>query len=94
VDAVSSEVTGLTDEAIGKSMRSKAVPVTIHPREMGADASLDIHIYKMSGTGAFTRTYESAQGSYESTLTMYPRDGADPTQPGNFYYIGATDPNA
>jgi hypothetical protein len=85
---------GLTDAKIGQSMREKAVPVTIHPREMGADTSLDIHIYKMAGTGAFNRTYESAQGKYEVTLEMFMRDNADPTKNGNFYYIGSTDPNA
>lgn len=94
LDGATTTVIGVTDEKIGASMREKAVPVTIHPREMGADTSLDIHIYKMAGTGAFNRTYESAQGTYEVTLTMFMRDGADPTQPGNFYYIGNTDPNA
>lgn len=93
VDAVSSEVVGLTDEAIGASMREKAVPVTIHPREMGEDTSLDIHIYKMAGAGAFSRAYEISQGTYEVELKMYVRDGADPTKPGNFYYIGNTDPS-
>ncbi|AYP68831.1 hypothetical protein BpsM61_00057 [Bacillus phage vB_BpsM-61] len=88
------EVTGLTDERIGKSMRSKAVPVHIHPREMGNDHSLDIHIYKMSGVGAYNRTYESAQGTFPVELKGYPRDGADPSKPGNYYYIGETDPNA
>lgn len=87
------KVVGVTDEKIGASMREKAVPVTIHPREMGSDNSLDIHIYKMAGTGAFNRTYETAQGNYEVTLSMFIRDGADPTKPGNFYYIGETDPN-
>lgn len=95
VDAVDgTTVVGATDEAIGKSLRSKAVPVKIHPREMGADTSLDITIYKMAGTGAFNRVYESAQGKYEVTLKMYPRDNADATTSGNFYYIGNTDPNA
>jgi hypothetical protein len=84
---------GVTDAKIGQSMREKAVPVIIHPREMGADTSLDIHIYKMAGTGAFNRTYESAQGKYEVTLEMFMRDGANPTQDGNFYYIGSTDPH-
>lgn len=93
IDSASTDVVGVTDEKIGASMRDKAVPVTIHPREMGADTSLDIHIYKMAGTGAFNRTYESAQGTYETTLSMYPRDTADPTQPGNYYYIGDTDPS-
>jgi hypothetical protein len=85
---------GLTDAKIGQSMREKAVPVKIHPREMGANTGLDINIYKMAGTGAFNRTYETAQGTYEVTLTMFMRDGADPTKAGNFYYIGNTDPNA
>lgn len=95
VDAVDTqEVVGVTDAKIGQSMREKAVPVVIHPREMGSDTSLDIHIYKMAGTGAFNRTYETAQGKYEVTLSMFMRDDADPTKPGNFYYIGDTDPNA
>lgn len=84
---------GVTDAKIGQSVREKAVPVKIHPREMGADKSLDINIYKMAGTGAFNRTYESAQGKYEVELEMFMRDGADPTKPGNFYYIGDNDPN-
>lgn len=88
VDATSTEVVGVEDAKIGQSMREKAVPVTIHPREMGTNTSLDIHIYKMAGTGAFNRTYENAQGNYEVTLTMFMKDDADPTKPGNFYYIG------
>lgn len=94
VDAGTSEVVGVTDAKIGQSMREKAVPVRIHPREMGNDPSLDIFIYKMAGTGAFNRVYENAQGNYEVTMSMYMRDGADPTKPGNFYYIGPVDPNA
>lgn len=94
VDGATSEVIGLTDEAIGTSMRDKAVPVKIHPREMGDDPALDINIYKMAGVGAFGRVYETAQGTYEVTMKMYVRDNADPTKPGNFYYIGDTDPNA
>jgi hypothetical protein len=94
VDGTTTNVIGVTDSKIGQSMRDKAVPVTIHPREMGADKSLDIHVYKMAGTGAFNRTYEISQGKYEVELTMYMRDGADPTKDGNFYYIGETDPNA
>lgn len=92
--SVPGEVVGLTDAKIGQSMREKSVPVKIHPREMGASPALDINIYKMAGTGALNRTYETAQGTYEVTLSMYIRDGADPTKPGNFYYIGDTDPNA
>lgn len=86
-------VIGVTDEAIGASIRDKAVPMKIHPREMGASSALDINLYKMAGTGALNRVYETAQGKYEVTLEMFMRDDADPTNPGNFYYIGDTDPN-
>ena len=83
----------ITDSKIGTSMRSKGKPVTIHPREMGSDTSLDIHIYNMSAANAFEREFNAEQGSWEIELKMYPKAGADASKRGNYFYIGATDPN-
>lgn len=91
--AVPANVVGLMDAKIGTSMRSKAKKVNIHPRGMGTDKTNDINIYKMAGISAFNESYANEQGSNEIVLNMYPRDGADPNLPGNFFYIGDTDPN-
>ena len=88
------QTVGLMDAKIGTSMRSKAKKVVIHPRGMGSDKSNDITIYKMAGVSEFNESYANEQGQNEITLQMYPRDGADANLPGNFFYIGATDPNA
>lgn len=93
-DSASSEVTGLMDSKIGTSMRSKAQKVRIHPRKMGSDSSLDIVVYKMASNGEFTRSFANEQGNIPMTFTMYPRDGMDAQKPGNFFYVGNTDPNA
>ncbi|MFD2924168.1 hypothetical protein [Halobacillus naozhouensis] len=93
-DATTSEVTGLMDGKIGTSMRSKAQKITIHPRIMGTDTSLDIVVYKMASNGEYTRSYANEQGSIPMQFTMYPRDGLDVSKPGNFFYVGGTDPNA
>lgn len=85
---------GLTDAKIGTSMRERGKPLIIHPREMGTDSSLDIHLYKVASVGEYGRSYENAQGKNELTFKMYPRDGADASRGSNFYYIGNTDPNA
>lgn len=86
-------VIGLMDAKIGTSMRARAGRVTIHPRSMGTDKSMDINIYKMAATGEFTRSYANEQGNIPITYTMYPRDGFDANKPGNFFYIGTKDPN-
>lgn len=93
-DTTTSTVVGLTDAKIGTSLRSKAKKVTIHPRVMGADKSLDIVIYKMASDGDFTRSYANEQGNVSITMSMLPRDGMDVSKPGNFFYIGPKDPNA
>ncbi|ANU13464.1 hypothetical protein B481_1995 [Planococcus halocryophilus Or1] len=86
---------GLMDAAIGTSMRAKGKRVFIHPRQY-ADTytDLDITIYKMIADGEYTRSAANEQGNVTVTLTGLPRDGMDPSKPGNFYYIGGTDPNA
>lgn len=95
VDTATPAVTvGLTDAKIGTSMRDRGTQMRIHPREMGADASLDIVIYKVASVGEYTRSYANEQGNNELSFKMYPRDGADASKGSNFYYVGTTDPNA
>lgn len=93
-NAETGEPSGFMDAKIGTSMRSRAKKITIHPRVMGDDRSLDITIYKMASNGEYTRSYANEQGSIPMTFAMYPRDGLDVSKPGNFFYIGETDPNA
>lgn len=93
-ETVGGATIGLMDSKIGSSMRAKAKKVTIHPRIKGADKSADITLYKMAGSGEFSRSYANEQGKVEMTFKLYPRDGFDVSKPGNFYYIGPTDPNA
>lgn len=93
-DTAGGAVTGLMDAKIGTSMRARGAKVVIHPRIMDTDKSLDINIYKMAATGEFTRSYANEQGNIPISYTMFPRDGFDVSKPGNFFYIGAKDPNA
>lgn len=92
VNATTSTET-ITDSKIGTSLRSKGQPVTIHPRELGTDKSLDIHIYNVTAANAFEREFNAEQGSFEIELKMYPKQGADASKGGNYFYIGETDPN-
>lgn len=93
-ETVGGDVVGLMDAPIGSSMRKKAARVTIHPRHLpDTDKSQDITLYKAASTGDFTRAQANSQGNIPITMSMYPRDGMDPSKPGNFYYIGGTDPN-
>lgn len=92
-DTATSTVVGLMDSKIGTSLRSKAKKVTIHPRIMGEDKSLDITIYKMAADGDFTRSFANEQGNVSISMSMFPRDGMDTSKPGNFFYIGPKDPN-
>lgn len=93
-DTTSGDTVGLMDAKMGMSLRSKAKKVTIHPRSMGTDKSLDIVIYKMASNGEFSRSNANEQGNVSISLAMFPRDGMDANKPGNFFYIGAKDPNA
>lgn len=93
-DTTSSAQVGLMDAKIGTSLRSKAKKVTIHPRIMGTDTSLDIVIYKMASDGDFTKSFANEQGNQSVSMSMFPRDGMDVSKPGNFFYIGSTDPNS
>lgn len=94
-DAEGVNTTGLMDSRIGTSMRTKAKKVRIHPRQYPADfTDYDINIYKMASTEGLTRSNANEQGNISVTLNMYPRDGMDADKPGNFFFIGGTDPNA
>lgn len=94
VDADSGEVTGVADAPIGQSNRDRSVSIRIHPRNMGDDKSLDYFVYKAAPMEAFERPFSLEQGSVMLNFQAYPRDGADPTKEGNFFYTGAVDPNA
>lgn len=95
IDAVSSDVKGLTDAAIGTSMRKNAKRVSIHPRNLDAAMKeMDITIYSMISDGDYSRSTGNTQGNLTISLSMLPREGMNPSQPGNFFYIGGTDPNA
>lgn len=94
-DTTSGEIVGITDAAIGTSMRAKAKRVTIHPRSLPADdKSHDIVIYKMASTGDFSRAYGIEQGTIAVQLDMFPRDNMDAAKGANFFYTGPQDPNA
>jgi len=94
-DTTSGDVTGIMDAKIGTSMRSKAQQVRIHPRNLPeSDKSKDFVIYKMASTGDYNQSFANEQGQVQIELKMYPRDGMDVSKPGNFFYRGATDPNA
>jgi hypothetical protein len=91
--AVPTNTIGLTDAKVGTSMRARGKLLRIHPRDMGADDSLDIVLYKVASVGAYGREYANEQGRNELTFKMYPRDGADASKGSNFFYVGSTDPN-
>ena len=85
---VGGEVKKLTDARMGASMREKGKRVVIHPRIMGEDTSLDIVIFKMAGVAEFNRSFANEQGNVPITLKMYPKDGLDANDVGNFFEIG------
>jgi hypothetical protein len=93
-DTVGGETVGLMDAKIGTSLRSKAKKVTVHPRILGAVKDFDINLYKMASDGDFTKSYANEQGKQSVSMSLFPRDGMDVSKPGNFFYIGAKDPNA
>ncbi|OAK70096.1 hypothetical protein [Lederbergia galactosidilytica] len=93
-DTSGGEKKGIMDAPIGTSLRKKAKRVRIHPRQFpDSMKDLDITIYKMASNGEFTRSNANEQGNITITLNMFPRDGMDPSKPGNFFYFGGIDPN-
>lgn len=87
-------VTGLMDSPIGTSLRKTGKRVTIHPRRLPPTMKdMDITIFKMISSGEFTRTNGNTQGSIAISMKMLPRDGMDPSKPGNYFYTGANDPS-
>ncbi|MFB1100912.1 hypothetical protein [Terribacillus sp. JSM ZJ617] len=94
-DAESGQMIGLMDSKLGTSIRTKGKKVTIHPRQYDASfKDMDITIYKMASNGEMARTFGNEQGNVTITLNMFVRDNADANKPGNYFYIGGTDPNA
>lgn len=84
---------GVTDSRIGSKL--EGVKVTVHPRGLQTeDKRFDYVIYQMASTGGLTKAYDDAQTSVSVTMNMMPREGADFSQPGNFFYRGPIDPNA
>lgn len=95
IDSGTSEITGMADMAIGSSLREKAKKVTIHPGHLPLeDKTQDVTFYKMIADGEYSESSGNEQSNVPINLTMLPRDNMNPNGPGNFYYIGATDPNA
>src|SRR5690625_4224425 len=86
-------VTGVTDAPVGQSNRERGEPVTIQPRQAGDIKDFDYHVYKAAPSESFERAFSLEQGTVQITLKAYPRDGADASKGGNFYYTGAVDPN-
>lgn len=84
---------GITDAPLGTAVKGRKV--TIHPRALPESVKdMDWTVYNMASTEGFVREYNQEQGNVEITLTMLPREGFDASKPGNFFYRGATDPNA
>lgn len=92
-DTTTGDVVGLMDAPIGTSLRKTAKRVHIHPRNLPASMKdMDITIFKMASNGEFTRSTGNTQGNITINLTMYPKDGMDPSLPGNYFFVGGTDP--
>lgn len=88
-------VTGVADGRLGASNRARGRRMNIHPRFLPADQKEnDYTLYKVASTGSYTREFGNEQGQLEIELTAYPRDNADASSYGNFFYSGAVDPHA
>lgn len=83
---------GVTDARIGSVL--KGFKVTVHPRGLPTeDKRFDYVIYQMASTGGLTKAYDDAQTSVSVTMNMMPREGANFSKEGNFFYRGPIDPN-
>lgn len=88
-----SGVSGVMDAKIGTKLIGRKV--TIHPRGLPESVKdMDWTIYNMAATEGFEREYNQEQGNVSITLSMMPRIDFDASKPGNFFFRGATDPNA
>ena len=95
IDSTSTEQVGMTDMAIGASLRSKAKKVTIHPGHLPLeDKDHDVTFYKMIADGEYSADRGNEQSNIPINLTALPRDGMNPATAGNYYYVGGVDPNA
>ncbi|WP_263707999.1 hypothetical protein [Shouchella tritolerans] len=84
------KIVGLQDAPIGSSARLKGRTLTIRPRN-AKDRSTDIFLFKVVASGEFTRSYGNEQGNVPLTLSVLPKDGADPTKDGNYFRIGGVE---
>ncbi|WP_144558535.1 hypothetical protein [Shouchella miscanthi] len=87
VEGTDGRVIGLQDAKIGSSARERARTLTIRPRN-ASDSSQDIYLYKVAAIGDFNRSFGNEQGNVPMTFSVFPKDGADPTKDGNYFYIG------
>lgn len=87
------KVTGVADAPLGASNRKKAKPIRIHRRAEGDNHDNDINIYKAGANDEVEISSANEQGSLEISMTAYPRDNANPSRKGNYFFTGAVDPN-
>lgn len=87
------KVTGVADAPLGASNRKKAKPIRIHRRAEGDNHENDINIYKAGANDEVEISSANEQGSLEISMTAYPRDNANPSRKGNYFFTGEVDPN-
>lgn len=87
------KITGVADAPLGASNRKKAKPIRIHRRAEGDNHDNDINIYKAGANDEVEISSANEQGSLEISMTAYPRDNANPSRKGNYFFTGAVDPN-
>ncbi|UXU48905.1 Ig-like domain-containing protein [Staphylococcus arlettae] len=87
------KITGVADAPLGASNRKNAKPVRIHRRADGDNHDNDINIYKAGANDEVEISSANEQGSLEISMSAYPRDNANPSRKGNYFFTGAVDPN-
>lgn len=87
------KITGVADAPLGASNRKNAKPIRIHRRADGDNHDNDINIYKAGANDEVEISSANEQGSLEISMSAYPRDNANPSRKGNYFFTGAVDPN-
>jgi len=94
-DTTSGSVVGFTDAPMGMKASDNAYKVRVHPRILpDSDKSQDITFYRVIADSEFTRAFANEINNIEINFNMIPRENADFSKGGNYYYTGPTDPNA
>ncbi|MEK4754794.1 hypothetical protein MKX72_20035 [Priestia sp. FSL R5-0597] len=94
-DTTSGDVVGFTDAPIGSKASDNAYKVEVHPRILPeSDKSQDITFYRVIADSEFTRAFANEINQIEINFSMIPREGADFSKGGNYYFTGPQDPNA